>query len=258
MKKSLLLIIATLGLSPLFGQAFSAYIVPQFQNLSSSTFKQFRSSYNTRFVDDLDKELSPGLGRGMVYGISFGTLSGNTDDNPFVFGFEYSRTSQMHRATFNDAAVRSFKTKNNVFAINMGLDFGIELIEGDYISHYLFIRPEVGLGLGSSKIIADFKSGTSGKTDLDINGTYKTTSGNAMVGIGFSYLVGYVGIKFYTRYNTQFFATGMHNPDRETGEDRLYMDVRNYNSGIIGDEVRNDFKYLQFGIGLVIGASANE
>lgn len=258
MKKSLLLVIASLGLSPLFAQAFSAYIVPQFQNLHSSTFNQFRSSYNARFVNDLDKELSPGLGRGMVYGINFGALSGNTDDNPFVFGFEYSRTSQMHRATFNDAATRSFKAKNNVFAINMGLDFGIRLIEGDYISHYLFIRPEVGLGLGSSKIIADFKSGTTGKTDLDISGTYKTTSGNAMAGIGLTYLVGYVGIKFYTRYNTQMFPTGMHNPDRETGEDRLYLDVSNYSSGMIGDEVRNDFKYLQFGIGLVVGASPDE
>lgn len=253
-KKILLFIGMALNLFWLGAQQFSAYIGPQFQNLKSSSFNQFGSSYNNRFAKDLKSGgLNPRLGNGMLVGISFGTLSGNVDNKIASFALEYSRASQVQRAEFIDGAVRNFKLKNNYTAFNFGLNFGIPLHEAEAFTHYLYIKTEVGLGLGSSKILASFNKGSSGKTDLDISGTYKTFSGNAMAGISVCYLSHYVGIKLYTRYNTQMFAGPLLNKAKPTGEDRLYTDVSNYNSGIIGPEVRNNFKYMQYGICLLFG-----
>lgn len=254
MNKRLLLLGICCGLSPLFAQPFSAYIGPQFQNLKSSTFKAFSNSYNDYFAKDLKSGgLSPRLGSGMLVGISFGTLSGNVENNVVSFGLEYSRSSQVHRAEFVDGAERTLKLKNNFAAFIFGLNFGIKLHESEEYSHYLYIKPEMSIGIGSSKALASFTKGSSGKIDLDIDGTYKTISGNAMAGLSISYLAHYVGIKLYTRYNTQMFPGPMLNKAKPTGEDRLYTDVKNYNSGFIGSEVRNNFKYMQYGISLLFG-----
>jgi len=248
-----------LGLLPLRAQLFSVYGGPQFQNIKSKTFEQFRSSYNTEFVDDLKVDgLSPRLGRGMLLGLSFGVLSGAVEDNPSSFALEYSRSSQVQRAKFTDGAVRDLKMKNNVFSFNVGLNFPIALHDGDEFTHFLYIKPEVGIGMGSSKILSSFTTGSSGKMDLDISGEYKTISGNVMTGLSITYLAHYVGVKFYARYNAQMFAGPLLNKERETGEDRLYRDVKMYNSGFIGDEVRNDFRYMQYGISLVFGISEED
>lgn len=250
-----LLLIAISGTA----QVFSAYVGPQFEKINSKTFSRFADSYRDNFPGELKGSGIKSLpGTGLLAGISFGTLSGNTDGNPSSFALEYSRTGQTHRAEFTDGAVRKFRMRNNFASFNYGISFPIRLKEGDEFNHYLFIKPELGIGLGSSRIVSSFKEGTSGKTDLNINGTFKTTSGNAMAGLSITCLHHYIGIKCWARYNTQLFAGPLLDKGKRTGEDRLLTDVRNYSNGLIGDEVRNDFKYLQFGIGLVFGLTEED
>lgn len=240
-------------------QVFSVYAGPQSEKIKSKTFSEFISSYNSEFNNDLKNGgIQSQLGTGFLAGISFGALSGNVDGNLSSFALEYSRTSQIHKAEFTDGAVRRFKMKNNFASFNYGISFPIRLKEGDEFNHYLFIKPELGIGLGSSRIISSFKEGTSGKSDLNISGTYKTTSGNAMAGLSLTYLHHYIGVRCWARYNTQMFAGPLLDRSKPTGVDRLYTDVSNYTSGLIGKEVRNDFKYLQFGIGLVFGLTEED
>lgn len=244
---------------PCGAQPFSVYVGPQFENIGSATFGRFTDSYSEKFASDLKSGGIKSLpGNGLLAGISFGALSGNTDGNPSSFALEYSRTGQTHRAEFTDGAVRKFRMKNNFASFNYGICIPIALKEADEFTHYLYIKPEAGLGLGSSKIEASFNGGSSGKTDLNITGTYKTISGNAMAGLSLTYLAHYIGVKVYARYNTQMFSGPLLNKEKPTGEDRLYTDVRNYTSGIIGDEVRNDFRYMQYGVCLVFGLSEED
>lgn len=240
-------------------QTFAVYAGPQFEKIQSKTFSNFKNSYRSVFNSDLKSTgIQSQLGTGFLAGISFGALSGNVDGNLSSFAIEYARTAQVHKAEFTDGAVRKFRMKNNFASFNYGINFPIRLKEGDEFNHYLYIKPELGIGLGSFRIISSFKAGTSGKTDLNINGTYKTTSGNAMAGLSLSYLHHYIGVRCWARYNKQMFAGPLLDKSKPTGEDRLFTDVRNYSNGLIGDEVRNDFKYLQFGIGLVFGLTEED
>jgi hypothetical protein len=54
------------------------------------------------------------------------------------------------------------------------------------------------------------------------------------------------------------FPLTLVNSDKPFLEDRLYTDVANNQSGNIGDAVKNDFKYMQYGLSLVFGVNSDD
>lgn len=222
------------------------YIKPQFQQFNSTSFNQFLSSYGEVNKSLLkDNSLTKKLGTGLSLGL------GLAYDNRFMSSFEYSRSSSIYTFDYTNGANRRFKYKNNHIMFNFGVGIGTRLSNEDEEELILFV-PEFGIGIGNSRIVSSFDQGSSYLELKYIEGTYKTFNGQINAGLSFIYSKKIFGVKASAKYNSSMFPTTLINKSKETGKDRLYLDVKNYNTKTIGDAVENDLKYWQFSVGLFI------
>lgn len=222
------------------------YIKPQFHQFQSKSFNQFLSSFEQVNKSILkENALTKKLGTGLSFGL------GLAYDNRFMSSFEYSRSSNIYTFDYANGAYRRFKYKNNHIIFNFGVGIGTKLSNEDEEELILFV-PEFGIGLGNSRVVSSYDHGSSYIELKYIEGTYKTFNGQINAGLSFIYSKKIFGIKASAKYNSSMFPTTLKNNKKETGEDRLYLDVKNYNTKTIGDAVENDLKYWQYSLGLFI------
>ena len=231
-----------------FSQAgLYAHINPVFQNIKSKTFATFLDEYKQVHQPLLSAEgVKPSLGNG--WSVAAGYIEGNA-----ILGIEYVRAKQNYTAFFANGGERKFSLCNNLFMFNFGLA-GRLFGEGD--GHSMFIIPELGAGLGNAKIVSTYKQGNTNVNSDLLDGVYKGFHAKVNGGMRLAYTIQGIGINVGAKYHLPMFPLELTDKNKNFIEDdRLATNFKAWSSNpgqVLPEGVKDDFKYWQFSIGLVL------
>lgn len=245
MKKLFILFCLIVGSSSLKAghNGLYAHFSMHTQNFKSKSFSQFLESYTALNKNLLENgKVNQGLGTGWSLGV--GSCAGN-----IIVGVEINRSRQAYTGKFLNSNVRNFSTHKNLFSFLLGG------VIGEPGENKLLVIPDLVAGLGSAYIRTDFEVNNGTNTTSALKGKYKTFHGNIAPGLSLAYSFGEVSLKAGARYNVPLFPTFLQNKDYEYGFDRIPQDYSTWviNPGnYMGEEVKDDFKFWQYSIGVAI------
>ena len=246
MKRQLLFLSLPLLLcfTALRAQVGIAYFNPTFQQIGSKSFSAFAESYRALNSSNLKSfNISqPGVGF---------TIGGGIADvnSGFVLGLDYSRSKSKAEFNFNDNGRRYFSLHSNLLVFKFMIPLG-DVEENRFLGLIDF-----GAGLGRAVIKSDFEQGSTPINSSALDGKYTGFHGEVSGGLSLMYMFGVVGVKANCSYNLSFFATRLDDKNKDMDIDSLPQDVAAFAlnpSTYAGEEVKDDFRYLKFGLGVVV------
>lgn len=126
---------------------------------------------------------------------------------------------------------------------------------GDYEENRFLGMIDFGAGLGRAVINTGFEQGNTPINSSVFDGKYTGFHGEVSGGLSLMYMFGPVGLKASCSYNLSAFATRLDDKNKDMDYDSLPQDVASFAvdpSIYTGDEVKDDFRYFKFGIGVVL------
>jgi hypothetical protein len=228
----------------LHAQAGVAYISPSYQNISSKSFNAFAESFKTANAPLLNSSATnqPGIG----FHIGGGIVATNSDA---LLGVEYSRARSSAEFNFANNARHRFSLHSNLIMFKMMIPIG------DYEENRFLGIIDFGAGLGRAVVKSEYEPGNSPLGASILEGKYTAFHGEVSAGLSLMYMFGPVGIRANCSYHIAPFSSRLDDKDKEMDFDSLPQDYAAFNINpavYTGDEVKDDFRYLRFGLGVVL------
>ncbi len=236
--------LAAFFLIQLNAQTGIAYLNPNFQQIGSKSFDAFTQSYLAVNAGNLSSfnTSQPGIG----FTIGGGIAASNSSA---ILGVEYSRSKSKAEFNFNNNARRYFSLHSNLIAFKFMIPLG-DVEENRFLGLIDF-----GAGMGRAVIKSNFEEGNTPINSSALDGKYTGFHGEISGGLSLMYMFGPVGIKAGCSYNLSAFAIRLDDKDKDADFDSLPQDFAAYSinpSVYAGEEVKDDFRYLKFGLGVVV------
>jgi hypothetical protein len=233
-----------LNAEPLNAQVGIAYLNPNYQQIGSKSFAAFAESYRALNSANLKSfSLSqPGIGFTIGGGIA-------ATNSAAILGIEYSRSKSKAEFNFNDNGRRYLSLHSNLLVFKFMIPLG-DVEENRFLGLIDF-----GAGMGRAVIKSDFEQGSTPINSSALDGKYTGFHGEVSGGLSLMYMFGIVGVKASCSYNLSFFATRLDDKNKDMDFDSLPQDVAAFAlnpSTYTGEEVKDDFRYLKFGLGVVV------
>lgn len=220
------------------------YISPSYQHIRSASFSRFTSGYavvnNAELSDELNEQ--PGIG----FNVGFGLQATNSIA---ILGVEYSRAKSAAMFRFRNNAERKFTLHSNL------LIFKFMLPIGDVEESPFFGLIDLGAGLGRAVINSTFTQGNTPINSSALDGKYTGFHGEVSAGLSLVYRFGPLGIKASCLRNWSMFPTRLDDQNKDMDYDSLPQDYASYvvnPERYMGAEVKDDFKYFTFSLGVVL------
>jgi hypothetical protein len=243
-KSTLFSAILLLQILSLKAQVAIAYINPNFQQINSKSFNAFANSYLAINGPGLSSYNLVQTGTGFTVGFGI-----NTRSTSIILGAEYSRSNSTTEFNFANQARRYMSKHSNL------LNFRMMIPVGDIEEKSFLGMVEFGAGIGKAVIKSGFDQGSTPINSEALDGKYSTIHMEVSGGLSLMYMFGPVGLKAGCTYNITPFSTRMFDDSKELDFDSLPQDygLFTYNpSTYSGEEVKDDFRYLKFGLGVVV------
>ncbi|MFM2016455.1 MAG: hypothetical protein RL007_111 [Bacteroidota bacterium] len=245
--KKIALLFATLGacFTITVHAQLIAYVYPNFQTIKSKTFTRFADSYAAANSSQLRtvKPSTPGVGFTIGAGFAF-------EDNPILWVVEYSRAKSSASFIRNDGGERNLSLHANM------LNGRWNIILGEHEANTLNGIIDLGLGIGRAVIKSSYVQGSSPVNSAALDGKYTGFHGELSGGLGLAYmLTDYIGIRANCSYHLSIFPIRLDDADKDTDYDSLPQDFASYSMSppnYIGEEVKDDFRYFKFAVGIVL------
>jgi hypothetical protein len=228
----------------LHAQVGLAYIQPTYQLIQSKSFSAFANSYAAVNGASLSSWKTDQMATGFTIG---GGIS--STNSPILLGIEYSRAKSRAEFNFNNNARRSFSLHANM------LNFKSYAVIGNLEQFPFAGMLEFGIGMGRAVIKSDFEQGDTPINSAVLDGKYTGFHGEVSAGLSLLYMFGPVGLKATCTYNLSFFATRLDDKEKESDFDSLPQDFTSFVTApdqYIGEEVKDDFRYLKYGLGVIL------
>lgn len=239
-----------------YGQGVSFLTSGNTSMAFSKTYKEFASSYNEHFIDDLDNNLSNRFqfNTGYTFGVGYGIYG-------HFFGLCYESIQSKNQASYSTGGKRIFESINNGLQLK-GLfassdDKGISLLGS------------VGIKMSRQIIVAkyEYADGTvSMGKDKSLNGEYSWLQANFSIGAGVKYKIADM-LSIYGEANfsvrpvlVPISLTDYHDgkasslANTPTGIPTDYTDFLDKQSTFdydVDKYVKNDFHHFTINIGLI-------
>jgi hypothetical protein len=233
-----------LQLLRLNAQVFIAYINPNFQQVNSKTFNAFANSYVAVNGQGLSSYNLQQTGTGLTIGLGI-----NTRTKGVILGMEYSGAKSKTEFRFSNNARRYLSKHSNL------LNFRIMVPVGDIDENRLLGLVEFGTGIGQAQIKSGFEQGNTPMSSVELDGNYKTIHTEISAGASLMYMLGVVGLKAGLTYNFTPYSTTLYDDNKALDFDSLPQDYSSFSyspSTYSGEGVKSDFRYLKFGVGIVL------
>lgn len=214
------------------------------QVIGSKSFKAFTNSYQTVNANELASSNLNQPGIGFTIG---GTI--RAKNSSAFLGLEYSRSKSKAEFNFSDNGRRYFSLHSNLATFKFFIPIG------DVEENNFFGLVDFGAGLGRAVIKSDFEQGSITKNSSILDGKYTGFHGEVSAGFSLVYTFGIVGIRASANYNLSAFGIRLDDKDKEMDFDSLPQDFQSYSNGpdtYIGEEVKDDFRYFKFGLGVMV------
>lgn len=245
MKKKLFLLFAlSTVVYSLRAQVAIAYFNPNYQTIGSKSFQNFASSYasvNANVLSDWDSE-RPGVGWTIGIGM------GGTDHA--TMGLEYSRSKSFAEFNRTDGGQRKFSLHSNM------LNFRTNILIGNYNAGTINGMIHLGAGMGRAVIKSSYTQGSTSVNSAALDGKYTGFHGEISAGLSLVFMFSdYIGIKAGCTYNTSMWPIRLDDKEKDMDYDSLPQDFATYSQGptyYVGEEVKDDFRYLQFRLGILV------
>ncbi|MCA6365176.1 MAG: hypothetical protein IM638_19245 [Bacteroidetes bacterium] len=233
-----------LQLLSLKAQVGIAYINPNFQQINSKSFNAFANSYVATNGFALSSYDFSQTGTGFTIG---GGIAAS--NSPIILGMEYSRAKSTAEFNFTNKAQRYLSLHSNL------LNFKFMIPVGDFGENRFLGLIEFGAGLGRAVIKSEFQQGTTPINSTALDGKFTSFHGEVSGGFSLMYMFGPLGLKASCSYNMSLISSRLDDKDKEMDYDSLPQDFGAFilaPAAYTGEEVKDDFRYLKFGLGVVV------